>query len=319
MCTRSFVSCLTACVVVAGCSVHPIPDDLSRETTFSIVNNIRCEVKEQVRIRLQELLDASKHPKVRSIPADQVIHRLSTLIQYDRVIASKVLKYAAIVIGYSFEFDITETDENSASASFKVPFTNTTFTLDANGRANFTRRARRTFSINDSFRDLALLNCTGALSPRPNLIHPVTGSIGAANIIDTYLSLGKSGAIGLPQGEAGPFKDQITFTTDIGGGISPEITVRAVPNSFRLTRATARFAASRKDIHKVTIIIPFPSVDDRAGAKLLSQEELSASIIASNTVIAEELCIQRARDAEDGATVLRREAPEIYCRGQRLR
>ena len=51
-----------------GCSLHPIPDDLSTENTFRIVNNIRCEVKDQVQLRLQELLNKSPDETVRRFP-----------------------------------------------------------------------------------------------------------------------------------------------------------------------------------------------------------------------------------------------------------
>ena len=54
-------------VVVAGCAVHPIPEDVTRLTAYDIVRKIRCEAKEIVEIlyeerRLYELqpgLDAS--------------------------------------------------------------------------------------------------------------------------------------------------------------------------------------------------------------------------------------------------------------------
>ena len=157
--TNTLNSCLIACFIVGGCSVHPIPDDISRETTFSIVNNIRCEVKNRVRARLQDLLEHPKnHPKVRQIPAEAVLdpRNVNTLVNYAPEIAAKISKYGAIIIGYSFDFDITESNLNSGTLDFELPFTNTNFKLSATGGADFTRKAQRTFAIADSFGDLTL-------------------------------------------------------------------------------------------------------------------------------------------------------------------
>ena len=43
-------------VALAGCSLHPLPDDVSTYSTEEIVRNVRCEAKEAVRQRIQEAL-----------------------------------------------------------------------------------------------------------------------------------------------------------------------------------------------------------------------------------------------------------------------
>ena len=48
------ISALAFALSGAGCAIHPLPDDVSRETTFSIVQNIRCEAKAQVKIAVTE-------------------------------------------------------------------------------------------------------------------------------------------------------------------------------------------------------------------------------------------------------------------------
>ena len=313
--------------------MHPLPDDVSPQTTFSIVNNIRCEIKEQVRKRLQEEIDKSDHPRVRQIRAENVLTpaNLNTLKRYAPETAIKIAKYQAIIIGYEFEFDIIEDNNNHVSMlGFEWPLTKTNVGLNLHGKANFKRKGRRTFAVSESFQDLALLDCSRATVEAPNLLYPITGSIGAAKIIDTYLALGRSGARVVAGGKVGPFVDEIKFTTEIGGGTHPTITITAVPNHFRLINATASFSANRTDIHRVMIAIAFPTIDDRVFQPvILTPQEVRTALAESNRIVAEEFCIRRARrearERFEGlapGTILvatTQDPPLIFCEGTRLR
>ena len=326
--TTGFLLFMMSCVFLGGCSLHPIPDDLSTENTFRIVNNIRCEVKDQVQLRLQELLDKSPDETVRRFPLASlnVFVReqgqagiLRILASADPTIAYKVLKYGSITIGYSFSFDITETNTNSANAGFRLPFTHTTFDLTAKGAANFTRQNVRTFAVSDLFLDLIALDCSGYRKRRGNFAYPIVGSIGVRNVIDTYLDLGKSGVTATEvAGIAGPFKDVITFTTEISGDISPTVTIAPVPNKFRLISAGGTFGAGRTDIHMLTIVIPFPALDDRPGSFLSTEsftaKEYTTAVENANKTIAYEFCIERAINGTSGALPGITTSPEQYCR-----
>ena len=343
---RGFSISIGLAVGLAGCSLHPLPDDvsLSRANTFAIVQNIRCEVKKQAQSRLEELLANSDSPYLQNITIDEVTDQfkkiglfrgIDQLQKVDKNIAYKVLKYGSIVIGYSFNFFITEDNNNKASAEFRVPFTNTTFSLSGNANADFQRQATRTFAVTDTFIDLLLLECPDDLSG-PNPAYPITGSIGAGRIIDTYLDLGKSGVTGGfanaaygsnfgTGGRAGPFKDQIVFTTKVGADITPkvEIAPASLPmGKLRLLKAEGTFGAKRHDVHSVTIIIPFPSFDDRVGSVHLADVPLNAedfstaykkAITDANRTVAIELCIQRAIENRTGAEIGAVEPAEIYC------
>ena len=78
---------------MTGCAVHPLPEDVTRRSTYDIVQSIRCEAKQAI---MQHAPDAS----------------------FDRAI-----------VGYEFLFKITEHNDNSGGATFKYPFTNGVFTL----------------------------------------------------------------------------------------------------------------------------------------------------------------------------------------------
>src|SRR5262245_65770466 len=77
---RTFHFCLAAAIVsgLPGCSVHPLPDDVSRVSTVDIVRNIRCEAKKG-------------------------------LIGFEGDKAAQFI-IATSMIGFDFEFDIEETN-----------------------------------------------------------------------------------------------------------------------------------------------------------------------------------------------------------------
>lgn len=328
--TIKLTTCVFACVYFTGCSIHPIPDDVSQFTTSSIVNNIRCEVKDQVRLRLQQEIDDSENARVRQIRADNVLRppELNTLRRFAPHIATKIAKYQTMTIAYSFEFDIKERNHNSAGLIFNWPLLKPsgTFNLAANGTANFNRDAKRTFAITDSFEELVLLSCPDAATQTSNLMYPITGSIGAKNIINTYLDLAKAGATG----DTGPYRDEISFTTQFGGDLRPTLTLAPVPTKFRLIDAHGTFEANRHDIHKVTMVITFPTIDDRLPQHAVwNRQQIETARRDSARVAAEELCILKQRreireqlEAQAPGSVVvatTQNPPLIYCEGARLR
>src|ERR1700747_2266444 len=109
-------------LLLPGCSMHPLPNDVTRTTTYDIVQEIRCEAKAAVE-------------------------------QYGRGI-----KGAAIV--YQFTFDIDEHNDANAGISFLYPGTSGMFNLSSTGALNRERMGNRNFTITDSFDDLRKMNCT---------------------------------------------------------------------------------------------------------------------------------------------------------------
>ncbi len=132
--------------------MHPIPDDVSRKTTYDIVEKIRCEAKAAVEQYGQGFNDAS--------------------------------------IVYQFTFDINEHNDANAGFTLLNPFANGTFNLAATGAANRERDGLRNFELIDSFNDLRKLNCSR--DREVNWLYPLTGDVGMYDSVATFIRLQKA-------------------------------------------------------------------------------------------------------------------------------
>ena len=295
---------------LAACSIHPIPDDVSRYSTEEIVRNVRCEAKEAVRQRIMLGLHKAG---LDGINPDTVLVNKSDFAKIQRAapdLAKKFVAYGASTIAYTFDFMIDETNDNSGAVGFNIPFgSGGNFSLGLDGGLHKARTGHRNFKTVEHFSDLVRLDCDIWARPDRNFVYPLTGSIGVAKIIDTFINVSELG------GGQGDFSDTITFTTRIHGSVKPELVLEPVANRFRLVSANADLGSERKDVHEVTIALSFPEIDLRrvhsGRAVRASLAELSDD---ARVRALENMCITNARSREDRFGTLRLTAPEEYCR-----
>lgn len=198
-----------------GCTIHPLPDDVTRKTTYDIVQQIRCEAR-------RAIIDYAD----------------------SRVIAA---------IAYEFDFNINEVNNGSVGATWAKPFVGGgLFSLTATAGANRTRDAVRNFKIADSFSEARGADCTNE-ALRKNWVYPIAGDIGMYEVVSTFLKL--RNVENPDRGEVFSFADTLTFTTEISAGLKPTLTLNSVAGRFRLTEANANLSASRTDVHKVVVAL----------------------------------------------------------------
>ena len=135
--------------LLIGCAIHPLPDDVSRKTTYDIVDKIRCEAKAAVE-------------------------------QFGRG-----FKDASIV--YNFTFDIVEHNDASAGFTLFDPFATGTVNLAASAGSSGTRDGVRNFELLDSFDDLRKMDCTR--DREANWLYPLTGDVGMYDSVATFIRL----------------------------------------------------------------------------------------------------------------------------------
>lgn len=206
-------------VVLAGCSVHPLPEDVTRKSTHDIVHKFRCEAK-------QAILDYA--PEKLFEPA---------------------------VLGYEFNFKITENNNINADLDFKNLFKPPAFfDLRTKAGAQKQRISDRNFKIVETFVDLKKVHCDET-EFRRNLLYPIAGSLGLGEVIRTYAKIERETNLAPSQGNSLPvFSDKLSFTTTLSASVTPTLTL-APAHHFKLINATGLFGADRTDFHNVTMAI----------------------------------------------------------------
>lgn len=213
-----------------GCSIHPLPENISRASTFDIVERIRCEV-------LEGLRDFTPHEKEK---------------------AEKIID--ATAIGYDFEFAI---EEKNAASGAKLEYKRPAFKgegkgffLEIRGGAETERKNTRIFRIVDKLSDLRRERgerCDGTITTA-NGLYPITGATGMAEVVRTYVKLEMLSDFA--RGDKGVvFSDDLEFMTKFSAGVTPKIELATVAGQFRLSHASFTGTASREDIHSVTVAL----------------------------------------------------------------
>jgi hypothetical protein len=206
-----FVAVLAPALV--GCSIHPLPENVTRKTTYDIVEQARCEAKRAV-------------------------------IDY-----AQGFKNAAVA--YEFTFHITETNDASGDVTWSLPFLEGgAFSLMPNAGLHGIRDSNRNFKIIDSFDDLRKADCSMEALEK-NWIYPMAGDIGVYEVVATFVRLQKLEH--LKVGEVFSFGDTLIFTTTFSAGVKPTLTLSPVTGSFRVIEASAILQAGRTDVHQVVL------------------------------------------------------------------
>jgi hypothetical protein len=223
-----------------GCAIHPLPEDFSRSSTIDIVERIRCEAQAAI------WENAQKPTHVRGDAPNLGSYR-------------PLDKFRGAVIGYEFQFTISEENEKTGSATFALPFQEGKFSLGISGGKKLKRESDRNFKFAETFEQVISANCAITAGEK-NFKYPITGEIGLGEVVQTFIRLEQLTSLTkvkdgtLREGAVATFTDKLVFTTSFGGDLSPSVEMTPGPlNSLRLARASANISADRFDTHKVTI------------------------------------------------------------------
>ena len=129
-------------MIVVGCAIRPLPKNVTRDTTLSIVEKIRCEARDalvdQIKRELRKEIDRTPHEVKINRDLLENIEAGNTSPDFfckldPRRIAGKSLdafkSFAANSVTYTFKFTISENKIKSGLVDFSMPFTNGTFNL----------------------------------------------------------------------------------------------------------------------------------------------------------------------------------------------
>ncbi len=299
-------------MVTAGCSVYPIPDDVSFFRTESIVRFSRCEMRTAILNHLADrkiISNANDEQEIKS-KIGYVLNKedKSKLNGGDKDLL-KLTKVAAV---YTFDFDVVERNNAAAAAVFKLPWLTESLSAGVDGGVDLTRHGSRVFGTEDNWGDLMRDEkiCKNAYQPSSNIIYPLTGSIGVGNVVKTFIDIDEQG------GAKDNFVDELTFTTSVSGNSSAGVTLDLAPKRIRPTSISGSYGASRVDTHKLKLSLAFPQPDPIPAITGVrrSAGDLNAPFTRPPDWRARyNLCVADARARENAFKSLRLEAPEVYC------
>lgn len=239
----------TTVLWAAGCSMHPLTENVSRASTYDIVERVRCEVKEA----LDEFSPDDRH-------------------------AQRIIDLS--VIGFDFLFDMSEgnnikspkANESGAFATFDRRSFKTKdkgLLLDVGATAERERQNTRRFRIIEDLGELnkSAVECRHATKD-PNRLYPVTGSTGMGEVVSTFIRLEKltdvsrAKAVKLSKDDEFSiekkniaFSDVLRFTTRLSAGVNPRLTLSTVAGQLRMTNSSFFGAAHRDDVHTVIVAL----------------------------------------------------------------
>lgn len=256
-------------MVLAGCAIHPLPGDVTRDTTYQIVKKIQCEAREALDVLAVSVLRESHRPELQDL-ADKIEKQTFFVRQFldpeyrgvltlDRSVGTVFLVFTLSAIVLDFDFSITETNDNTIDTNFRLPITGGLFTLGLKGGKKLVRKNQRTFQSGVTFYSLHQeaydpVNCSIAAT-HGNIVYPITGKIGLEEVFDTFLKLSRDEiSAEAQQLTSKKFNDKLTFTTTLSATATPKVALDAEPaRVFRLLNATGTFGETRADVHQVSI------------------------------------------------------------------
>lgn len=278
------VALLAATLVVSGCSIHPLPEDFSGVSTYTIVRQVRCETRQVVAqaaigwLIADERVDPVSRAIGQQFASGRRIQEFRPELFSGRVRANVELFFDTGV-AYNFELTMTEVNNLNAEINLLKPFTSSKLTLGIKGGADRQRKNTRLFTVTDSFSGLIRLPdtyCSGHDLGRPynhvvgeNYLYPITGKIGVERLVHDFINLTLFANLGGPKDKPkGPptLVDTLEFETFLSGTLSPKVVFTPSGNALRVTDASLTGQASRKDAHKITMALAI----DGPGARQLA-------------------------------------------------
>jgi hypothetical protein len=259
-----FAGVLTLSAVNAGCSIHPVQQDVTGVPPVEIIHHIRCETRLAIQDKAIDMLrhyrkgaykpsldlaDKLESQRGEPWPRGTSVLTTSEEVEFYR-------RYIRTGIAYDFTLDITEENKASLLADPVQLVTNGTVGIGVNASSDFTRNNARRFILSDTF-SKALedpkLRCSG---DRPtNFAYPIAGRIGLRELISTFVDLNEDKNLqALESGNPRIFADTMTFTTTLTGSISPHVEIAPISSKWGVAGPAALSAyGQRVDKHMVII------------------------------------------------------------------
>jgi len=305
---RSVVALLS--LIVSGCSIHPVQQDVTGVPPVEIIHHIRCETRLAIQDKAIELLYAYKGGQ--HAPSINLAKSLKTqrgqVWKFDpRILTTQeerafYNRYIQTGIAYDFTLDITEDNKAALLADPVRLITNGVAGIGLGASGEFSRNNARRFIMSDTFAKLLIddhLICGG--DGVQNFAYPIAGRIGIRELISTFIDLNEDKSLQtLDSGNSRVFADTMTFLTTLTGSVSPHVEIAPVGSQWGVASPT-NFSvfAQRIDKHMVIIGLSMDVSKGVAGAAVLPLAAGRSALQKSNNISpAEQSALDAVRQAK---------------------
>jgi len=262
-----------ASLLLAGCAIHPLPEDVAGVGTADIVKQIRCESREALVGVIMEKLDDWARAG-----SDEAARLLEDYRQHPDKIAdfgpgsfpgpyyaqlrSLINVFADTAIAYDFDLTMQEKNDLVAGTGLMKSLVSPKFTMGLGAGLIRSRSNRRVFTTSDRFSYLvSQLNrpnksgrryCDGKIVAE-NQVYPIAGRIGVDKSIRDFMEVSVFG--NLAGSKAPTMTDNLAFATSINVSALPKVEFTPVTNAFQATNVSLTANADRTDTHKVSVAL----------------------------------------------------------------
>ena len=295
-------------LIVAGCSIHPVQQEVTGVPPVDIIHHIRCETRLAIQDKAIELLfayrggqyepsiDLAKSLKAKRGQVWKFDPRILTT-QEERAFYNRYIRTG---IAYDFTLDITEDNKAALLADPVRLITNGVAGIGVGASGEFSRNNARRFIMSDTFAKLLAddhLVCLG--DGVENFVYPIAGRIGIRELISTFIDLNEDKSLQTLDSGSRVFADTMTFLTTLTGSVSPHVEIAPVGSQWGVASPTSFSAfAQRIDKHMVIIGLSMDISKGVAGEAVLSLAARRSALQKNNvTSPAEQSALDAVRQA----------------------
>jgi hypothetical protein len=275
MSRRLGLATVIAAFWLAGCAIHPLPDEVTGVTTFVIVKQIRCEARQAIfdfaihwLVDIQDIDADAKRIGLEFREGRRPIHEFNYTL-FKGPVRQLVQPFFGTGIAYNFQLQMQEINNIDPMTDLMTFNGRNVFTSPVSANADRIRQNLRTFTVTDTF-EFLIRNipdqppdndyCSGHVVG-PNYIYPVAGKVGVDRMIGDFVNLTLFTGLTSPPSSAGnpttvsskgppTMVDQLQFTTTVALSATPKVVFAPVRTFMD---ASLGLKVQRQDIHTLTI------------------------------------------------------------------
>lgn len=297
---RTIILGSSAAVLLSGCAIHPVPEDVTGLNTAQIVRKIRCEARQAyVDMTLSGLEHIMARHEKQGMPdlvrkdralIEAIANNHRHVLKLDPKKASPaaaqfVERFNGTQMAFDFTLNMSITNDTTSKFGFTDAIYRGTFAPGVSADLKRSRTNERGFRILDTpgslLNALTTADCEKVGTGTENHLYPIAGDIGLREVFGTFMELAQHWSLGVAgkSFDTPYLVDTLTFSTTVSGSLTPKVTLSPAGKGFALASAEGTLTAGRTDIHKVVVSLaeekPAPAASTGGGrtSKRVSSSE----------------------------------------------